>query len=242
MREENINRITSEFLLSNELLNNMAVTPESPVAQKEYTKIPRISETFKHRLVKTDKSLASKVIMFDIENRVVLVGKSSFFKWKIFSPSGDKVGELVRNFYGSEYLLSSNTTTECFIKYVNVYSNAGPRIFHVYKNQLLPEQNGKHNKTISERVKNKTNQYVKLINKPPYFNYDTNSFVLNFNGRVTLPSARNFQVVHPKDVSYITLTFGKIAHNEYILDYSYPWCALDAFSVALTSFSWRFGL
>lgn len=80
-----------------------------------------------------------------------------------------------------------------------------------------------------------------LCNKKPYFNNDTNSFSLNFSGRITRPSVKNFQIIHPLDPSYITLTFGKKDATTYILDYTYPWSALNAFCVGLTALDHKLG-
>lgn len=38
-----------------------------------------------------------------------------------------------------------------------------------------------------------------LQNKSPQWNEDSQSYVLNFNGRVTLASVKNFQVIHEQD-------------------------------------------
>lgn len=80
-----------------------------------------------------------------------------------------------------------------------------------------------------------------LCNKKPYFNNETNSFSLNFSGRITLPSVKNFQIIHPLDPSYITLTFGKEDINTYILDFTYPWSTLNAFCVGLSALDHKFG-
>lgn len=40
---------------------------------------------------------------------------------------------------------------------------------------------------------------IELRNKTPVWNEDTASHVLNFNGRVTQASIKNFQIVHNKD-------------------------------------------
>lgn len=82
---------------------------------------------------------------------------------------------------------------------------------------------------------------LSLCNKRPYFNNDTFSYSLNFNGRITQPSVRNLQVIHPLDPTYITLTFGKEENNSYILDFSYPWSPLRAFCVALSALDHKFG-
>ncbi|CAJ0918413.1 unnamed protein product [Ranitomeya imitator] len=52
---------------------------------------------------------------------------------------------------------------------------------------------------------------------------------LNFHGRVTHASVKNFQIVHDNDL-------WPGGDDLFTLDYSYPLCALQAFSVALSSF------
>ena len=48
-----------------------------------------------------------------------------------------------------------------------------------------------------------------MSNKEPQWNEETESFVLNFQGRVTLASVKNFQIVSDKDLDYICLQFGR---------------------------------
>lgn len=42
-------------------------------------------------------------------------------------------------------------------------------------------------------------QLIELVNKTPVWNDDTQSYVLNFHGRVTQASVKNFQIVHESD-------------------------------------------
>jgi hypothetical protein len=42
-----------------------------------------------------------------------------------------------------------------------------------------------------------TDNLVCLMNKSPSWNEQTQSYVLNFHGRVTQASVKNFQIVHP---------------------------------------------
>ena len=43
---------------------------------------------------------------------------------------------------------------------------------------------------------------VELRNKAPVWNEETQSYVLNFHGRVTQASVKNFQIVHENDRKY----------------------------------------
>ncbi|KAI8073338.1 tubby C-terminal-like domain-containing protein [Gongronella butleri] len=75
-----------------------------------------------------------------------------------------------------------------------------------------------------------------LHNKSPQWNEETQSFVLNFSGRVTQASVKNFQIVHDNDLDYIVMQFGRVDRDYFTLDYKYPICLLQAFAIALTSF------
>ncbi|KAK0148284.1 Tubby-related protein 1 [Merluccius polli] len=77
---------------------------------------------------------------------------------------------------------------------------------------------------------------IELHNKTPVWNEESSSHVLNFNGRVTQASIKNFQVVHSKDLEYIVMQFGRIADDVFTLDFNYPMCAVQAFAIALSSF------
>ncbi|AWP02448.1 putative tubby-related protein 1-like [Scophthalmus maximus] len=82
----------------------------------------------------------------------------------------------------------------------------------------------------------RTENLIELRNKTPVWNEETASHVLNFNGRVTQASIKNFQIVHSKDLDYIVMQFGRIADDIFTLDFNYPLCAVQAFAIALSSF------
>jgi hypothetical protein len=54
--------------------------------------------------------------------------------------------------------------------------------------------------TIMEKFKaNETQDLIVLQNKSPQWNHETQSYVLNFHGRVNQASVKNFQIVHQDD-------------------------------------------
>ncbi|XP_015231944.1 PREDICTED: tubby protein homolog [Cyprinodon variegatus] len=81
-----------------------------------------------------------------------------------------------------------------------------------------------------------TDQLVTLINKSPSWNEQTQSYVLNFHGRVTQASVKNFQIIHPDNDDYIVMQFGRVAEDVFSMDYSFPMCAVQAFAITLSSF------
>ncbi|KAL8169884.1 UNVERIFIED_CONTAM: hypothetical protein K2H54_059304 [Gekko kuhli] len=91
--------------------------------------------------------------------------------------------------------------------------------------------------TLLARWQNKnTESVIELHNKTPVWNDDTQSYVLNFHGRVTQASVKNFQIIHDNDPDYIVMQFGRVAEDIFTMDYNYPMCALQAFAIALSSF------
>lgn len=68
---------------------------------------------------------------------------------------------------------------------------------------------------------------------------------LNFHGRVTVASVKNFQLVATADPSHpvsfgdeknVLLQFGKVDNDIFTMDYRQPLSAFQAFAICLTSF------
>jgi len=123
----------------------------------------------------------------------------------------------------------------------NVLGTNGPRKMQVY----LPKTDKKGARellkptrvedTMASRV-SKDSTFIKLMNKTPRWNESLGAFCLNFQGRVTVASVKNFQLVDERDQDRIVLQFGKCDDDTFTMDYSYPLCALQAFAICLTSF------
>ncbi|XP_066472220.1 tubby-related protein 4 isoform X2 [Tiliqua scincoides] len=75
-----------------------------------------------------------------------------------------------------------------------------------------------------------------MANKQPLWNEATQVYQLDFGGRVTQESAKNFQIeLEGRQV----MQFGRIDGNAYILDFQYPFSAVQAFAVALANVTQR---
>ncbi|KAM0681815.1 Tubby- protein 3 [Glugoides intestinalis] len=163
-----------------------------------------------------ESSIFSVYHFFIDDNIIAFKAKRCLSGFEIFDRQGNFVCKMKANIFGTKYSLEYQGTVQ--IQYETSFLERGkPRCFKVKLQDL------------------------ELINKKPFFNPETNSFSLNFSGRVTKPSVKNFQVVHPLEPTYITLTFGKEEHNSYILDFTYPWSALNAFCVGLSALDHKFG-
>lgn len=77
-----------------------------------------------------------------------------------------------------------------------------------------------------------------LLNRNPRWNSKVQAYVLNFHGRVTEASVKNFQLVDALDkTEKIRLQFGRTGENEFTMDFSFPLSPLQAFGTALTCFA-----
>ncbi|XP_023327848.1 tubby-related protein 4-like [Eurytemora carolleeae] len=95
----------------------------------------------------------------------------------------------------------------------------------------------------SPRLSPRTNRMTRMCgkelimhNKAPLWNESSQVYQLDFGGRVTQESAKNFQIeFNGKQV----MQFGRIDSNAYTLDFQYPFTAIQAFAVALANVTQR---
>ncbi|KAL5989688.1 Tubby-like F-box protein 7 [Asimina triloba] len=90
-----------------------------------------------------------------------------------------------------------------------------------------------------------TSGRVILRNKAPRWHEHLQCWCLNFHGRVTVASVKNFQLVATVDPSQpgargdeetVLLQFGKVGDHLFTMDYRQPLSAFQAFAIGLTSF------
>ncbi|KAG2499031.1 hypothetical protein HYH03_003216 [Edaphochlamys debaryana] len=91
---------------------------------------------------------------------------------------------------------------------------------------------------ILERLKHRRGleELVVMGNKPPRWNDELNAYCLNFNGRVTEASVKNFQLVSDDNHNHVILQFGKVGKDTFTMDYQWPISAFQAFSICMSSF------
>ncbi|MBA0551105.1 hypothetical protein Golob_022002, partial [Gossypium lobatum] len=85
-----------------------------------------------------------------------------------------------------------------------------------------------------------------LKNKAPRWHEQLQCWCLNFRGRVTVASVKNFQLIAaaqpassgpaPPDMDKVILQFGKVGKDMFTMDYRYPLSAFQAFAICLSSF------
>lgn len=82
-----------------------------------------------------------------------------------------------------------------------------------------------------------------LRNKAPRWHEQLQCWCLNFHGRVTVASVKNFQLVASPENGVggpehdkVILQFGKVGKDVFTMDYRYPISAFQAFAICLSSF------
>lgn len=95
-----------------------------------------------------------------------------------------------------------------------------------------------------ESIQDTRNPLV-LKNKAPRWHEQLQCWCLNFKGRVTVASVKNFQLVadvepyqnvSTAEQEKVILQFGKIGKDIFTMDYRYPLSAFQAFAISLSSF------
>eukprot|EP00804_Cyclotella_cryptica_P020570 CCRYP_003413-RA/>CCRYP_003413-RA protein AED:0.01 eAED:0.01 QI:325/1/1/1/1/1/2/496/1130 len=75
-----------------------------------------------------------------------------------------------------------------------------------------------------------------LQNRPPWWNVEIGAFVLNFGGRVSVASVKNFQLCERTNQDQIMLQFGRIqGRHSFTMDLQYPLTPMQAFAIAISS-------
>uniref|UniRef100_A0A336KFE1 Protein king tubby n=1 Tax=Culicoides sonorensis TaxID=179676 RepID=A0A336KFE1_CULSO len=164
------------------------------------------------------------------------------------------IGKLRSNVFGTSFTVFDNGSKDInspnprldlatIIYDTNILGFKGPRNMTVLLPGMTEEDErvkissiSPHQQGLLDSWKSKMDNVVELHNKTPVWNDETQSYVLNFHGRVTQASVKNFQLVHDSDPEYIVMQFGRTSEDVFTMDYRYPLCALQAFAIALSSF------
>ncbi|CAM8948819.1 unnamed protein product [Rhodiola kirilowii] len=132
----------------------------------------------------------------------------------------------------------------------NLLKSRGPRRMVCSVKFPLSESDKNSNQQSEEISKGKksdsrSDSCTILSNKTPRWHEHLQCWCLNFHGRVTVASVKNFQLVATVDQSQpggigdeemVLLQFGKVAGDTFTMDYRQPLSAFQAFAICLTSF------
>lgn len=143
-------------------------------------------------------------IKLTLENNMFLLSATkSGNAFTIYSDSNfsSVIGKVESNFLGTEYTIyKSNEQVAAILYETNIFGLKGPRKMTI----ILPPVSESCNDLL-KKFKQNSDQVVVLRNKQPMWNEESDSFVLNFEGRVTLASVKNFQIVPDLDLG---ISFG----------------------------------
>ncbi|XP_047335695.1 tubby-like F-box protein 3 [Impatiens glandulifera] len=164
---------------------------------------------------------------------------------------------------------------DCFKLTIYVYENRGPRSMQCTMNSIpassieprgvapfqteFPRTNFesypsplpffRSKSTRTEAIQSEKEKMLFMKNKSPKWHDRLQCWCLNFNGRVTVASVKNFQLVAYSEgdgdgegegggVEHedVILQFGKVGKDLFTMDYQYPISAFQAFAICISSF------
>lgn len=80
------------------------------------------------------------------------------------------------------------------------------------------------------------NDLMRFSNREPVFREDLGAYCLDFGGRVSMASVKNFQLISSEDPSMGNiLQFGRVADDMFTMDFQWPLSPFQAFAICLSS-------
>jgi len=174
------------------------------------------------------------------------------------------VGKLRSNFRGTEYVLYNNGHNPKNSDHVvndhvrkelalivyksNVMDTEGPRkitcMIPKLKEDGFPEVfKSMMSDALLETYRSGDLQKIDLfVNSVPKWDTKLHAYVLDFKGRVTQPSVKNFLLVPVADEKKIVLTFGRVGAEKFTMDFTHPLTPIQAFGICLSSFDTKISL
>ncbi|KAK4439116.1 Tubby-like F-box protein 7 [Sesamum alatum] len=159
-------------------------------------------------------------------------------------PSSSKAGRRVASKQISPQVPSGNFEVGHISYKFNLLKSRGPRRM-ICSISCPSSEEVSTNDSETKRPDSSTNGYLVLKNKAPRWHEHLECWCLNFHGRVTVASVKNFQLVAAMDQSKpdgkgdeerVLLQFGKVGDDTFTMDFREPLSAFHAFAICLTSF------
>jgi len=173
---------------------------------------------------------------------------------RLSKKSGNYMGKLRSNFKKTENCLYTNDAVRKEVASImfqrpglmdQLKEGSQPRKLNILLPQIdedgcpipIPgSEGGKNSRSqILSRVADGDDGFYHLETKEPVF--ENGNYRLNFHGRVTIPSVKNYQLTPVSDINDIVCQFGKVGDNRFHLDFKRPMNCFQAFSIALTQFA-----
>jgi hypothetical protein len=174
---------------------------------------------------------------------------------KMTKKSGNYLGKLrAADSNRSEYTIVTASTAERKEIGAIVFDRNGlvnqlkegcqPRKMYVKVPEVSSENHTPIEHSVTTSIGKKQISMIDLLKlSDPHFIYSSKdpvfergNYRLNFGGRVTMASVKNFQLAAPAEPDNIICQFGKVADDKFHLDYKAPLNAFQAFCLALCHF------
>lgn len=122
----------------------------------------------------------------------------------------------------------------------NIFGLKGPRKMKVFvpREEYEIAENKGLNELFAEQTEKSEMRIDKYCNKTPKWNEEIKAYVLNFRGRATVSSVKNFLIskVDAKEEDPVYVLFGKAGKELFNLDIKHPFSILQGLAMAISSF------
>lgn len=246
-------------------ISKLAVFPgsEAQLIQGHVVRVKTLLHSHYHFFIKDQLILmAEKQLQNRTSNYHIFdMTRATALNAKLTKKSGNYVGKLRSNFSKKKNVLFGNLSRKTelgAILFADHASSSEPRHLNVILPALAPKRQEIEGLTVGDS----TTSFSQLIdlfqreaeepssraaatlqvfeNKEPVF--DNGFYRLNFNGRVSMPSVKNFQLVRAGKTDGgsqddVCLQFGKVDGKKFHLDFRAPLTPIQAFAIALAQFN-----
>ncbi|KAM0678238.1 hypothetical protein BDAP_001253 [Binucleata daphniae] len=207
--------------------------------------LPKEHEILKGR-IKREKNGSNNVYYYEHETlgleyyKVLMIEmkQSEMLIYDVRNNDVVEVAKIKKNMIGSVYKLLVQEKEKWVFKYeCSLNYSRSPRKFTIIGHSLRYNlYQHKCKKALSKMIKNEEwEDLLIFVNKPPQYNSDSSTFMLNLQERETNPSVRNFQIIDFFDTNDAIMTFGKQTVDVFVVEFCYPVSIIDAFFFSLCS-------
>ncbi|RHY02423.1 hypothetical protein DYB25_006444 [Aphanomyces astaci] len=111
-----------------------------------------------------------------------------------------------------------------------------PDVDEMGRHSKIVRPMSQRDRIVSRMATGELTDLVKFVNREPVFREDLGAYCLDFGGRVSMASVKNFQLISADDPSMgNVLQFGRVADDMFTMDLQWPLSPFQAFAICLSS-------
>ncbi|KAH9261072.1 hypothetical protein BASA81_000776 [Batrachochytrium salamandrivorans] len=170
------------------------------------------------------------------------------------------IGETMLTSMGTQFLLHNNVKMHsgvakdlACVHYLSTGTEGGPRKITVAIPAFLPNNEQefvewphkgsiKRSNLVMQIESLNFKNIQPLVNKPPVWSDKRHAWTLNFHGRVTRASVKNFQLCRPEDFDHVVLQHGRVGQDTFTMDVAWPMSLMQGLAVCLSSLHAKLGV